>query len=181
MLDSPYQGSRTGLPPPISTSVPGTPARLASLGPVGPPLTARLASLDRNDGLRGRRNPATSRGFPTGSCLAPPYCSPDETLKHPGRGAPRNRAAPPVGSTLSRAPRSRDRLAEGGLTGGGTFHKPTCTYKPPAQRINPCLRSPTIIHGASHFDASRIDRSQGHDPRSRSRPRSRTRARSPLG
>src|SRR5450755_2398425 len=25
MLDSPYQGSRTGLPPPISTSVPGTP------------------------------------------------------------------------------------------------------------------------------------------------------------
>src|SRR5450755_2126887 len=26
VLDSPYQGSRTGLPPPISTSVPGTPA-----------------------------------------------------------------------------------------------------------------------------------------------------------
>ena len=33
MLDSPYQGSKTGLPPPISTSVPGTP-QLAYGSPV---------------------------------------------------------------------------------------------------------------------------------------------------
>src|SRR5450755_3487824 len=43
MLDSPYQDSRTGLPPPISTSVPGTPPAA---------LRARLRSA-----YRARTNP----------------------------------------------------------------------------------------------------------------------------
>ena len=47
VMDSPCQGSRSGLTPPISTSVPST---LASLGPVGPPLTAGPLRLDGNEG-----------------------------------------------------------------------------------------------------------------------------------
>jgi hypothetical protein len=57
MLDSPYQGSKTGLTPPISTSVPGTP-QLAYGSPVfaagGIPISHPWQSLPDNPYATGK-------------------------------------------------------------------------------------------------------------------------------
>ena len=79
VLDSPYQGSRTGLPPPISTSVPSTPAT-----------PSRYARRLRDDGRASPEPPLLSggRSDPTARAatfLRDPYPPPTLT-----RGGPTN-------------------------------------------------------------------------------------------
>ena len=81
VLDSPCQGSRTGLTPPISTSVPSTPAtRRPSAGPDGLPLDTSSAPAARHLWVAG--------GQPLGG--ARPNCNHHgkRGLRHASRTSP---------------------------------------------------------------------------------------------
>ena len=90
MLDSPYQGSRTGLPPPISTSVPGTPqpgyaALIFAAGGNDPSLSSIRARLRHL-----RRSPFSPSRFIDSSMVS---VSPDVDREGAARGAPHSDVA----------------------------------------------------------------------------------------
>ena len=186
MSGSLCQGPGTGLPPPISTSVLSTPraaaARLAALGPVGPPLTAELRSAGSQLRLRGTRNLHRSRRFP---------------MVASARGAVAGRAAG------ARSDLAHCRLVAAGLRSvqscfalpsswaarpvvdrrcgapsGSTDGLSLC--KSAAQPQNQARESPTIIHGASHFPGTAGFALSQAETRSERNPRPRRGSLSPF-
>ena len=99
MLDSPYQGSRTGLPPPISTSVPGTP-------PVAlrTPAQRRPGGTPPSDQIEHNPSNSTSKQ-PRPQHHSPPPQKDHPTQRHCGPApTPNDAPAPPESVRVTDVP-----------------------------------------------------------------------------
>ena len=154
-MNPPPAQAATAWVAPLRSPVKGAAARLASLGPVGPPLTAGLRFARWQGRVARDAQPCTGAGhFPGGPRSAGGVCVPGASLAPRVRRDTRSGSICAAMSPAHAAARRLDQLWHRRLRPVCRFHRTLSPCKGPAQRLNPWAESPTIIHGAPVFDAS---------------------------
>ena len=151
MNPPPAQAATAGVAP-LQSPVKGAAARLASLSPVGPPLTAGLRFARWQGRVARDAQPCTGAGhFPGGPRSAGGVCPPGAWLAARAQRDARSGSIRAAGSPAHAAAQPLDQLRHRQLRPVCRFHRTLSPCKGPAQWLNPWPESPTIIHGGPEF------------------------------